>query len=89
MNNSKLPDRVFNSPCLEYANFSDGNHINLIRLIKPYANGNSFAIHNTTKSRFCSSGLFSSLERAKNKFDAMVILAHNESPLISQGKTNN
>lgn len=84
-----LPKRVFNSPLIEYANFADGSHVNLIRLIKPYANGLSYAVHETTKSPFCSNGLFTTLEKAKAKFDLMVKNAQQISPLIKQGKTKN
>jgi len=79
-----LPKRVFNSPLIMYANFEDGSHVNLIRLIKPYANGQSYAVHETTKSPFCSNGLFTTLEKAKAKFDLMVKNAQYESPLIEQ-----
>ncbi len=67
-----LPKRVFNSPLIEYANFADGTFINLIRLIKPYKNGISYAVYETTKSPFCSNGLFKNYEKAKIKFDLMV-----------------
>lgn len=67
-----LPKRVFNSPLIEYANFSDGTHVNLIRLIKPYANGIEYAVHETTKNPFCSNGLFKTYEKAKEKFELMI-----------------
>ena len=43
-----LPKRVFNSPLIKSVNYADGSHINMIKLIKPYANGNAWAIHETT-----------------------------------------
>jgi hypothetical protein len=67
-----LPKRVFNSPLIEFANFSDGSHINLIRLSKPYANGISYAVYETTKNPFCSNGLFKTYEKAKEKFELMI-----------------
>jgi len=67
-----LPKRVFNSPLIMCANFVDGSHVNLIKLIKPYANGAAYAVHETTKSPFCSNGLFPTYEKAKAKFDLMV-----------------
>ncbi len=67
-----LPKRVFNSPLIEYVNFKDGSFVNLIKLIKPYANGDSFAVYETTKSPFCSNGLFKTKEQAQKKFDLMV-----------------
>jgi len=84
-----LPKRVFNSPLVEYANFEDGSHVNLIRLIKPYANGISWAVHETTKSVFCSNGMFRSYEAAKRKFELMVKNAQKESALKNRGLTGN
>ena len=84
-----LPKRVFRSPLLEYANFEDGTFVNLIRLIKPYSNGVSYAVYETTKSPFCSSGLFKSYKKAKEKFDLMVKNASYETKLINTGLTNN
>ena len=37
-----LPKRVFNSPLIKFVNYEDGSHINMIKLIKPYANDNDF-----------------------------------------------
>ena len=84
-----LPKRVFNSPLIRYANFKDGSHVNLIRLIKPYANGFSYAVHETTKSPFCSNGMFKTYEKAKEKFDLMVYNASYESELIKEGVAGN
>lgn len=78
-----LPKRVFNSPLLAYSNFADGSHVNLIRLIKPYANGVSYAVHETTKSPFCSNGLFKTLEAATAKFELMTKNGASESALIN------
>ena len=77
-----LPQRVFNSPLIRFANFKDGSHVNLIKLIKPYANGVAYAVHETTKSPFCSNGLFKTYEKAREKFDLMVHNAKCESELI-------
>ena len=84
-----LPRRVFNSPLIEYANFQDGSHINLIRLIKPYANGQAYADHETTKSAFCSNGMFKTYRRAKEKFNLMVENGKRESILIEHKTTCN
>jgi len=84
-----LPKRVFNSPLIEFANFADGSHVNLIRLNKPYANGISYAVHETTKSPFCSNGLFKTYEKAKQKFDLMVRNAKHVSKLVNQATTGN
>lgn len=88
MNYPTLPRRVFNSPLIEYANFQDGSHVNLIKLIKPYANGAAFAVHETTKSAFCSSGMYKSYDLAKKKFELMIKNACYESPLRERGITN-
>ena len=68
-----LHKRAFNSPLIEYVNFKDGTFINLIRLNKPYKNGITFAVYETTKSPFCSNGLFKTIDKAKDKFNQMVI----------------
>lgn len=72
LNRVALPERVFNSPLMHYANFQDGTFVNLIRLIKPYANGDSYAIYETTNSSACFSGLFKTRKDAESKFDFMV-----------------
>lgn len=84
-----LPKRAFNSPLIKFANFADGSHVNLIRLIKPYANGVKYAVHETTKSPFCSNGLFTTLEKAEAKFSLMVKNGQQESQLIEQRTTSN
>lgn len=84
-----LPKRVFNSPLIEYANFKDGTFINLIKLNKPYANGDSFAVYETTNDPFCSNGLFKNYKKAKIKFELMIKNNSYNSKLIKKGKTNN
>ena len=68
-----LPKRVFNSPLIEYVNFVDGSNINIIRLNKPYKDGTTYSVYETTKSPFCSNGLFKTIDKAKDKFNRMVI----------------
>jgi len=82
-----LPKRVFNSPLIKFANFKNGSHINLIRLIKPYANGNSYAIHETTKNSFCSNGMFKTEAKAKEKFELMVRNERRKNELRNEGIT--
>jgi len=89
MNYLKLPKRVFNSPLIRYTNFEDGSFVNLIKLIKPYANGDSFAVYETTKSPFCSNGLFKTLEQAQNKFNLMAKNGSYVSKIIKTGYTRN
>lgn len=76
-----LPKRVFRSPLIEFANFEDGTHVNLIRLIKPYANGIAYAVSENTRSPFCSNWLFKKYSDAKEKFELMVRNGSYESPL--------
>ena len=80
-----LPKRVFNSPLLKFANFADGSFVNLIKLNKPYADGTAYAVYETTKSPFCSNGLFTTLEKATEKFNLMVKNGQRESELIKSG----
>ena len=82
-----LPKRIFRSPLIEYANFDDGSHVNLIKLIKPYANGNAYAVHETTKSVFCSNGLFTTYAKAKAKFELMVCNGSRVSALRERATT--
>lgn len=67
-----LPKRVLNSPLVAYANFSDGSFINLIKISKPYANGDSYAVQEKTKCIFCSNGMFKTYDQALEKFNLMV-----------------
>lgn len=78
-----LPQRVFNSPVIEYANFGGGSHVNLIRLIKPYANGDAYAIHDTKGN----SELFKTYDKAKAKFDSLV--HSRDEKLLETGITEN
>lgn len=84
-----LPKRVFNSPLIEFANFKDGSFVNLIRLIKPYSDGRSYAVYETTKSPFCSNGMFKTYQQAKEKFDLMIKNGACESELIKNELTGN
>jgi len=67
-----LQKRVFNSPLIKSVNYADGSHINMIKLIKPYANGDAWAIHETTDNPFCSNGLFKTEQQAQAKFNQMI-----------------
>lgn len=85
----QLPKRAFNSPLVRYANFKDGSHVNLIRLSKPYANGVSYAVHETTSSPFCSNGLYKTYDQALKKFNLMVKNGSGVSEVVSSGITGN
>jgi hypothetical protein len=82
----KLPQRVFNSPLIKFANFEAASRfINLIRLTKPYANGDAYAI-----SEGMEDGLmFKTLEQAERKFDSMVESMKQYYKMTSGGKTAN
>ena len=84
-----LPKRVFNSPLIRFANFPDGSHINLIRLFKAYANGDAYAVHETTKNPFCSNGMFKTEEKAKEKFETLLANESRVHQPISKGYTGN
>jgi hypothetical protein len=89
MEYSKLPKRVFNSPLIEYANFADGVHVNLIRLIKPYANGAAYAVYVSSKDPRHQSGLFKTIDKAKANFERTVTARTGETELLKKGITNN
>jgi hypothetical protein len=84
-----LPKKVFNSPLIEYANFEDQSFVNLIKLNKPYANGISYAVYETTNNAFCSNGLFKTYEKAKLKFELMIKNHSYQSKVIEKNKINN
>jgi len=88
-NHPPLPRRAFNSPTVEFANFKDGTHVNLIRLIKPYANGKSFAVLETTFSPFCKNAMFKDYDKAKRWFEQMVINGTHHAELRNRGLTGN
>jgi hypothetical protein len=81
MSYPKLRPRFFQSPLIEYANFEDGSFVNLIKLNKPYADGIEFGVYETTKSPFCSNGIFKTYDKAKEKFELMVRNGAMVSPL--------
>lgn len=84
-----LPKKVFNNPLIEYANFEDQSFVNLIRLNKPYANGISYAVYETTNNAFCSNGLFKTYEKAKLKFELMIKNHSYQSKVTERNKLNN
>ena len=67
----KITKRMSQSPLIQFCNFKDGSFVNLVKMEKPYADGRSYYVHETTKSIFCSSGFFTNYEAAKAKFDLM------------------
>ena len=82
----QLTRRVFNSPLIKFANFEDGKrNINLVRLIKPYANGDAYVIHECTKDGM----MFKTLEQAETKFDSMVASMKQYHKMTSGGRTSN
>lgn len=86
----KITKRMSQSPLIEFCNLEDGRFINLVRMAKPYADGRSYFVHETTKSVFCSSGFFTSYEQAKEKFDLMCKNAKSYGHVVvSKGITGN
>ena len=65
MDRKKLPRKVNNSPLILYANFNSNNRINLVRFIKPYKNGVSYAVDSSIGNY---SGLFSTYHDAEKRF---------------------
>lgn len=80
MNYLKLPTRVFNSPLVRFANFKNGDNVNLIRLIKPYANGASYVVYVTNRTSN-DNGLFKTMDQANKKFN--LLLKNHSSELIN------
>lgn len=85
----KLPRRVFNSPLILYANLQDGTSINLIRLIKPYANGKAYAVYNGSIEREHHNGMFRTLEQAQNAFCKVVREVLKETQVTKMAMTKN
>ncbi len=81
-----LPKRVASSPLVKFVNFEDGSFVNLIKLNKPYADGRSYFVHETTSSVFCSSEYLNTYDQALIKFNLMVENGAKMSP-ISTGVT--
>ena len=75
-----LPKRVFNSPLMMCANYTDGTHINLIKLIKPYANGYGYAIHSTDHPT--DSKMYKTEQKAREKFNQLVNHSKLREPII-------
>ena len=78
------------SPLIEFCNFTDGSFVNLVKMSKPYADGRSYYVYETTKSIFCSSGFFTNYTQAKVKFDLMCKNGETQGHVIKdKGTTNN
>jgi hypothetical protein len=92
---SKSTFRANNSPLLEYANFKDGSHINLIRFnpLKrdgtQYKSGYKFVVSVQEFKKEQQILSFKTLEKAKEKFDTLVETAKSYKELLNEGKTNN
>lgn len=83
-----LKKRALDGPLLEYANFADGSFINLIKMNRPYKTGHCYTVYETTRSAFCSNGIFKDHESAKRKFDLMVRNGSYQSQLLERGETS-
>lgn len=87
--NTPLPRRVFRSPLIEFANFSDGTFVNLIKLTKPYANGQTYAVYHGVKDSPRPNRLIRSYDKAKELFEVSVKAMALNSPLRNRGLTGN
>ena len=84
----QLPRRAFNSPLLMYSNFGAGRHVNLIRLNKPYANGDSYAIHLTVMREHGK--MYKTFEQAYEAYKKYVLFFLSFGyEIVSEGGTNN
>lgn len=81
--------RVNNSPLLEYVNFNDGSHINLVRLKTPFKNGMSYAVSSHEPKQEQKILLFKTLDKASRKFNLLSKEAKIEKTVRSEGKTDN
>ena len=81
----KLPNRVFRSPLIRFATFDNGGVINLIRINKPYANGNSYAIHST----IIDNAMFKTYDKALKTFNDSITNYQKKSKLTTSGLTGN
>ncbi len=75
-----LPRRVFNSPLMMCANYTDGTHINLIKLIKPYANGYGYAVYSAANPT--DSKMYKTEEKAREAFNGLVDHSKLREPII-------
>jgi hypothetical protein len=65
--------RLYNSPLIKFANFKDGSQINLMRLIKPYKNGEKYGISKMSINKIGDEvRIFKTLQDAESYFDKMV-----------------
>lgn len=85
----KLPNIVMQSPLVRYCNFEDSSYINLIRIKKPYANGYTHAIRETTNNIMLKSRMFKGYSAAKTEFDRMVAIESANTPIRNLNITGN
>lgn len=78
--------RTNNSPLLEYVNFYNGSHINLVRLIKPFKNGYSYGISVSSIEEGQKVFLFKNLKDAENSFNERVSKQEAISAIVKRGK---
>jgi hypothetical protein len=83
--------RIYNSPVIKTANFNDGSHINLMRLIKPYKNGEKYGISKISINKIGDEvRIFKTLEDAESYFDRIVNQKKKSVDLREEvGTTNN
>lgn len=84
-----LPKRAFDSIIMKSADFEDGSYVHLFKLNRPYANGVSYAIYETTKNPFCSNKLIKEFKDAKRYFDLMIRNGSYQSRLVKEEHYDN
>jgi len=85
--------RASNSPVLEFVNFEDNWHINLLKLNPNrnqngllYKGGNKYAVIRSSNKGKQEIFEFKTLEQAEDKFDKLVTQSTTYSPIRNQGK---
>jgi hypothetical protein len=92
MKATALPPRTSSSPCIKFANFEDGEHnVNLLRLLKPYANGDAYVVYMFTNSIKGSLrwSAHKTLDVAEEVFDCLVAAKAISYKMTSGGRTGN
>ena len=84
------------SALLQYANFDDNSHVNLLRLNEnktqsgaKYKNKNKYAVSVSTINGGQEVYEFETLEQAENKFDRLVYNKKSSANIVSESKTGN
>lgn len=80
----QLTKKALTGKLIACTNFKDGSFVNLIEIQNPHKDGTKYTVHETTKSSFCSNGLFKELNQAILKYNRMIVNGSIESDVITQ-----